>query len=158
MRVLIALLTICLLNTSCATNDDNIEVGNILKSRLEKIITYYEEYVNDGSNKKYNPPIYEVTFKEYDGNCYLIVNSNNIYNPDLEGFIFINDKLVTFNNTSSHCNSGFVKLKTKIDRSKLSNYSSDVDNSDIYDPVFWEFEVNENNLVIKRQNSLKIDF
>lgn len=156
MRILIALLTICLI-TSCDSNND-IEVDDVLRSKLKKIITSYEQYASDNSNRKFNPPIYEVTFKKYDGNCYLIVNSNNIYNPDLDGFIFLNDKLVTFNNTSSHCNLGFVKLKTKIDISKLSSYSNDVDNSDIYDPAFWEFEISENNLIIRRQNRLKIDF
>lgn len=155
MRTLIALVTIYII-ASCNSNND-IVVDDVLKSKLKKIITSYDQYASD-NNSKFNPSIYEVTFKEYDGNCYLIVNSNNIYNPNLDGFIFLNDKLVTFNNTSSECNLGFVKLRTKIDISKLSSYSNDVDNSDIYDPAFWEFEIVENNLIIRKQNALKIDF
>jgi|AZID01.1.fsa_nt_gi hypothetical protein len=157
MRILVVLFVLMIFSLGC-TSDKVLMIDEQLNTNIEKIIIEYDRYLKEEDNLSFDPPLYEVTFKEYEGICHVIVNTNNIYHSKLDGYIFFNNKLVTFNNTSSRCNNNWVRVKEKVDLERLTKYQDENAPADIYDPAFWEFRIEGDSLVASRQNRLKIDF
>jgi hypothetical protein len=73
----------------CA-NSSQVKIDTRLEEKIQLIIDSYQEEVSDSSKNLFDPPIYEVSFSERDGKCFLTVNTNYFYRSELDGFKFIN--------------------------------------------------------------------
>lgn len=143
--------------TGCS-NSDNIYVNSDLKNKIDLIIDSYQNFVSDKENNVHDPEVYEVYFSQIENECFITINTNYFYKTDLNGFMFIKNKLVTFNNVDSECNKNWIKINRTESTQKLTEYQTENEAFDNYSPAFWTFKIENGNLILDTQGKLKIDF
>lgn len=141
----------------CA-NSDQVRMDDRLEERIQLIIGSYQEEVSDSNINLFDPPIYEVSFLERGGQCFITVNTNYFYRTDLDGFTNLQDKLVVFYNVDSSCNQNLIEIPTKMDDKVLGDYQNENEASDHYSPAWWEFKLHEDKLLVTDQGKHKIKF
>ncbi len=152
------LLIICLAICSNCSSQEKIYLKPDLKLKINLIIDSYQKFVSDKNSNSFDPPIYEITFRELEGECYLEINTNHFYRTELNGFMFIKNKLVTFNNVNSRCNQNLIKINKSESAQNLTDYQTENAAFDNYSPAYWTFKIKDGNLIQDAQGKLKIDF
>ncbi|MEX0290063.1 MAG: hypothetical protein AB3N14_13215 [Flavobacteriaceae bacterium] len=149
-----------LLSVNGCKNEETVFVHPELKKRLVKSIVEYSNFVVEKRKEGefYDPPIYELTFKEYSNECYVVISTNNHYKSNLDGYFFSDGKLVTFNELNLNCNEDYVKVNSEINPSDLENFKSDQEAYDNYSPAYWVFKIEDGNFIDDTQGRLKISF
>ena len=142
---------------NCSDNK-KIYIEPDLKNKMDLIIDSYQDYISDKDNNSFDPPIYEITFREIQGQCYLEINTNYFYRTDLNGFMFIKNKLVTFNNVSNDCNQNLIKINKRKSTEDLTRFQNENDAFDNYSPAYWIFKIKNGDLIPDAQGKLKIEF
>ena len=144
----------------CKNVQDEVVIVPDLQDKIARIIEEYSVYVDNKQQigEYYDPPVYEIIFNDYDGECYLIIGTNTHYKSDLNGYTFIDGKLVTINNADSECNDGWVMVNKLVNDSELSGYKNDKSPLDNYNPAYWVFKIENGRLLQDTQGRLKIDF
>ena len=140
------------------SNNENIYLNPDLKNKINLIIDSYQSFISEKNNNSFDPPIYEITFREIKGQCYLEINTNYFYRTDLNGSMFIKNKLVTFNNVNNNCNQNLIKINDKKSTQDLTEFQNENDAFDNYSPGYWIFKIENGNLIQDAQGKLKIDF
>ncbi len=155
----IAVLTLLssLLLIGCS-GSDSVKLDNRLEEKILLIIESYQKEVADKDSNSFDPPIYEVHFMEREDQCFVMINTNYFYRPDLDGYEFLNNKLVTFYNVVSKCNEDLVKIADEGQEGNLEDYKSEEEAFDNYSPAWWEFQLRDNKLVATKQGRHKINF
>ena len=148
----------CFSLTLGCTNSDQVKIDNRLEEKIQLIIDSYQEDVSDSSKNLLDPAIYEVSFSERDGQCFLTINTNYFYRSDLDGFKFINNKLVAFYNVNSRCNGKLITISSNRDVGILDDYQNEEEALDNYSPAWWEFQLLEDKIVATYQGKHKIQF
>lgn len=138
-------------------DEETIIVNPILKDIITQAINSYSHYVSENKTV-YEPEVYEVTFEKLNNICYITINSNYFYRSNLNGYIFINNSLVTFNNLSSECNTNWVKSARTINFDELIGFKDESKSFDDYSPAYWTFKVEGNRLIQDNQGRFKINF
>ncbi|MBZ9730553.1 hypothetical protein LB467_12735 [Salegentibacter sp. JZCK2] len=141
----------------CA-NPDEVKMDDRLEEKIQLIIDSYQEEVSDSSKNLFDPPIYEVSFSERGGQCFLTVNTSYFYRTDLDGFTFIKNKLVAFYNVDSRCNENLIEISTKKDDKVLDDFQNEEEAFDNYSPAWWEFKLQEDKLLVTNQGKHEINF
>ena len=155
-RIFFLILSISII-TGC-TNSDEIYINPDLKNKLDVIIDSYQKSVSDEENNYHNPEVYEVYFSELENECFVTINTNYFYKTDLNGYMFIKNKLVTFNNVDSKCNQNWIKINKSESTQNLTEYLTENEAFDNYSPAYWTFKIENGNLIQDAQGKLKIDF
>ncbi|MCG2420582.1 hypothetical protein K8089_16295, partial [Aequorivita sp. F47161] len=133
---------------------EEIYINPDLKKKIGLIVQSY----NSADNNYYKPDIYEVHFTEIENECYVAINTNIFYRTNLDGHVFLKDKLITFNNTKSECNNGLVKIKTSNKKDNLTDFPNENQSFDNYSPAYWYFKITDKGLKPDKQGKFKIDF
>jgi len=157
MKKTLALIFCFSLTLGC-TNSDQVKIDTHLEEKIQLIIDSYQEEVSDSSKNLFDPPIYEVSFSERDGQCFLTVNTNYFYRSELDGFKFINNKLVAFYNVNSRCNGDLITISDNKDVWILEDYTNQEEALDNYSPAWWEFELQGDKILVTDQGKHKIQF
>ncbi len=144
----------------CESKNDKIYIEPDLKNKISQAIDEYSEYVKEKQKDSEfsNPSIYEVSFNNYVGDCYVTINTNIHYKSNLDGFVFLKGKLLAFNNVESSCNKDLIILNEPSTMSDLEGYKSDKNSYDNYSPAYWVFKIENGNLVQDSQGKFKISF
>lgn len=157
MNKTLVLISCVFLILGCA-NSDYVKIDNRLEEKIRLIINFYQEEVSESSNNIFDPPIYEVSFTEREGKCFLIVNTNYFYRSEFDGFKFLNNKLVAFYNVNSRCNGKLIRISNSKDVKILDDYQNEEEALDNYSPAWWEFEIQEDKIIVTNQGKHKIQF
>ena len=155
-RIFYLILSISVL--SGCSNSDKIYVDPDLKDKIDLIIDSYQKYVSESVNNHHDPEVYEVHFSKLGNECFVEINTNYFYKTDLNGFMFIKNKLVTFNNVDSECNKGLIKINGTESTQRLTEYQNENNAFDDYSPAFWTFKIKNGKLIQDTQGRFKIDF
>ncbi len=155
-RIFISVLMIMFL--TCCSNSEKIYLNPDLENKINLTIASYQKFISDKEINSFDPPIYEITFSEFENECFLTINTNYFYKTDLNGFMFIQNKLVTFNNINSSCNQNLITIKEKALIQNLREFHDEKDAFDNYSPAFWTFKIENGNLIQDTQGKFKIDF
>lgn len=140
------------------SSSDKIYINSDLQNKIELIIGSYQKFVSDNENNSHDPEVYEVYFRQIENECFISINTNYFYKTDLNGFLFIEDKLVTFNNVDSECNKNWVKINGTQSTKRLTEYKTENEAFDNYSPAYWTFKIENGNLISDAQGKFKIDF
>ena len=153
MRKIILNLILISFLFGCSEKEE-IYINPDLKKKIGLIVQSY----NSADNNYYKPDIYEVHFTEIENECYVAINTTIFYRTNLDGYIFLNEKLITFNNTKSKCNKGLVKINMPIEKDILTDFKNENQSFDNYSPAYWYFKITEKGLEPDIQGKFKIKF
>jgi hypothetical protein len=137
-------------------SDQEVILDQQLERFAYKIVEEYSSYLESEEGKdSHRIKIYSLRFFEDNGKCFFYIGTDIYFDPEMEGYVLIDDNILTFSNVESSCNKGLIEIHQKWSGTRFENL---IDFTDTYAAVNWVFQVKGDSIIPVQQGRFKINF
>ena len=153
INIIFAFLVLLLL--SCKPKR-NIEISPLLMEKIKLVIDNYDAYSDSNKSIMTNPPVYIVSFRKVQNDCFILIGTSLVYEPNMDFCLLYKDNLISFYNINGGCNQ-FIRIGSSATCNESVDFIEAHQDMGLYRSINWTYKVVEDSLVIYDQKAFPIE-